>query len=83
MVKLFGRAFQIYDDVVSLRVENFAKMKNGLGEDITEGCISFPIIYCVSKVRRRKMSIYSKPNEQDLQDSTFEPENGRSSENES
>jgi hypothetical protein len=57
-VKLFGRAFQIYDDVINLVEEKFCKMKNGLGEDITEGKISFPVIYCVSKIYGRRMSIH-------------------------
>lgn len=39
------------------------KMKNGIGEDITEGKISFPIIYSVSSVRNRKMSVYNLPKE--------------------
>lgn len=58
VVKLFGRAFQIYDDVINLVEEKFGKMKNGLGEDITEGKISFPIIYCVSRIFGRRMSVY-------------------------
>lgn len=58
VVKLFGRAFQIYDDVINLVEEKFCKMKNGLGEDITEGKISFPIIYCASKIYGRRMSIH-------------------------
>lgn len=33
-------------------------MKNGLGEDITEGKISFPIIYCASNIYGRRMSIH-------------------------
>ena len=34
-------------------------MKNGLGEDITEGKISYPIVYLFSKYRGRKNSINS------------------------
>ena len=57
MVKLFGRAFQIYDDVINLVEENFGNMKNGLGEDITEGKISYPIVYLLSRNKGRKNSI--------------------------
>ena len=57
VVKLFGRAFQIYDDVINLVEKNFGNMKNGLGEDITEGKISYPIVYCFSKYRGRKNSV--------------------------
>lgn len=57
-MKLFGRAFQIYDDVINLVEEKFCKMKNGLGEDITEGKISFPIIYCVSRIHGKRMSVH-------------------------
>ena len=57
MVKLFGRAFQIYDDVINLVEENFGNMKNGLGEDITEGKMSYPIVYLLSRNKGRKNSV--------------------------
>jgi hypothetical protein len=37
--------------------KNFGNMKNGLGEDITEGKISYPIVYCFSRYRGRKKSV--------------------------
>lgn len=67
IVKLFGRAFQIYDDVVNLVEKNFGNMKNGLGGDITEGKISFPIVYCLSKFRNRKISFENSINSENIQ----------------
>ena len=57
MVKLFGRAFQIYDDVINLVEEKFGNMKNGLGEDITEGKISYPIVYCIALNKGKRHSV--------------------------
>ena len=57
VVKIFGRAFQIYDDVVNLVGKNFGKMKNGLGADITEGKLSFPVVFCLAKYRARKRPV--------------------------
>lgn len=62
VVKIFGRAFQVYDDVVNLVGENFGKMKNGLGADITEGKLSYPVVYCLSKYREQKKKMKSEPN---------------------
>lgn len=45
-------------------------MKNGIGEDITEGKISFPIIYCASRIYGRRMSCYMI-NEKSTMESSF------------
>jgi hypothetical protein len=42
-------------------------MKNGLGEDITEGKISYPIVYCFSNFRGRRNSICSLPPNEEIE----------------
>ena len=41
-------------------------MKNGLGEDITEGKISYPIVYCFSTFRGIKASFTAFPSQNEL-----------------
>lgn len=42
-------------------------MKNGLGEDITEGKISYPIVYCFSLLKGKRMSVCSNQKIPNLQ----------------
>ena len=44
-----GVAFQIQDDVLDLVGEEFAEMKGGLGQDITEGKRTLMVIYTLGK----------------------------------
>lgn len=48
-----GIAFQIQDDILNLTSEKFAKGKGGLGEDITEGKRSLPVIYALQLADER------------------------------
>lgn len=45
---LFGQLFQIRDDYINLKCEDFHKLK-GFAEDLTEGKFSFPIIHGIRK----------------------------------
>jgi len=47
--EVIGIAFQIQDDVLNLSGKEFAKGKGGLGEDITEGKRSLPVIHTLQK----------------------------------
>ena len=69
-IELFGKfaetigvAFQIQDDILNLTGEKFAKRKGGLGEDITEGKRSLPVVYTLQKAdekdRKRLLEILS------------------------
>ena len=56
-----GVAFQIQDDVLDLVSEEFAEMKGGLGQDITEGKRTLMVIHTLEKAdpkdRRRLIKI--------------------------
>jgi len=46
LVNLLGLYFQIRDDYINLKSEDYAKNKS-FAEDLTEGKFSFPIIYAI------------------------------------
>ncbi len=48
-----GIAFQIQDDILNLSGKEFAKGKGGLGEDITEGKRSLPVIHTLQKANEK------------------------------
>jgi len=58
-----GVAFQIQDDVLDLVSEEFAEMKGGLGQDITEGKRTMMVIHTLEKAepkdRKRLLEILS------------------------
>lgn len=72
-----GIAFQIQDDILNLSGEEFAKGKGGLGEDITEGKRSLPIIHTLQKAspedRKRLIEILNMhTNDQNLRNEAIE-----------
>ena len=50
----FGRAFQIYDDVINLDSKDYQKLK-GVAEDIIEGKVSFPVLHLASNGDPREL----------------------------
>ncbi|KAI9011020.1 isoprenoid synthase domain-containing protein [Gaertneriomyces semiglobifer] len=46
LVNLIGAHYQIRDDYLNLRSDNYIKNK-GFAEDLTEGKFSFPVIHCI------------------------------------
>jgi len=72
-----GIAFQIQDDILNLSGEEFAKGKGGLGEDITEGKRSLPVIHTLQKAnsedRKRLIEILKMhTSDQKLRDEAIE-----------
>ena len=68
-----GIAFQIQDDILNLTDKEFAERKGGLGEDITEGKRSLPVIYTLQvadeKDKERLLEILKMHTfDQDLRD---------------
>jgi geranylgeranyl pyrophosphate synthase len=62
-VESIGVAFQIQDDILDLVSEEFAEMKGGLGQDITEGKRTLMVIHTLEKAepkdRKRLLKILS------------------------
>jgi geranylgeranyl diphosphate synthase type I len=48
-----GVAFQIQDDILDLVGEEFAEMKGGLGQDITEGKRTLMVIHTLEKAETK------------------------------
>ncbi len=72
-----GITFQIQDDILNLTGKEFAKGKGGLGEDITEGKRSLPIIHTLQRAdekdRKRLIEILNiHTSDQKLRDEAIE-----------
>ena len=72
-----GVAFQIQDDILDLVSEEFAEMKGGLGQDITEGKRTLMVIHTLEKTepndRKRLLEILNMhTNDQRLRDEAID-----------